>query len=376
VSAKPAKREYKPPKQRSLERPTSPAERMRKRPDALRAIGAFYSGITKPTNAENKHLAQTDRTELARRNVPLVVFVVTHLLRMPSAKRNRERPHFMMAGGTRIGFGREHRRKVDDIIQDGVIGLLRACATFDPDRGTLSTHAVPHIISAIQIGDSRQTAVHIPVDVQRQVRTDPELLSESQRSAAQNVLSGYADLDAPFGALTSEGDRDTLADYLEAPQPDQGDEMTARIALEALEPLERKVIEHLYGIVGAPLDLQATGTTLGLTRREVREIERRAMKKMQAATVIHSAHDICSTRLCQAANCENDAENGWALCARCEHRRQRGYNIELHDAPPRPPDRVKKKPPRAELSADQQEHIRALDRARRDRERERKQANT
>jgi hypothetical protein len=88
--------------------------------------------------------------------------------------------------------------------------------------------------------------------------------------------------------------------------------------------------------------------------------------------VIHSAHDICTTRLCQAANCENDAETGWALCARCEHRRQRGYSIQIHDAPPRPPDRQKKKPPRAELSADQQEHIRALDRARRDRERERK----
>lgn len=256
---------------------------MRFRPGPMDTITDFYEGIEKPTRAENEALARTDRTELARRNVPLVVYVVAKLLRMPGAG-NGARAGFMHGDGAKIGFGLEHRTRVDDLIQDGIVGLIRACQTFDPSKGMFSTHAIPNIISAIQILDSRQSTVHLPTDVQRRIRVEPETLTEAMRACAYAVLGGYSQLDAPFGSSTEGSEQETLADYIEAHDPDAEDTMTARSALDALDPLERRVIEHRYGIVGPPLDLQATGKRLDLTRREVREIERAAMKKMQAAT--------------------------------------------------------------------------------------------
>lgn len=47
--------------------------------------------------------------------------------------------------------------------------------------------------------------------------------------------------------------------------------------------------------------------------------------------MITSAHDICTTRLCRAADCTNEAENYSRLCWRCHQR----DNPRIHTPPPR-----------------------------------------
>lgn len=279
------KREFSAPRDRSAERSVSQAERNHSRPRPLDVASDYYGVIERPSHAENERLASTDRKDLARRNVPLVVFVVANLLRVTGSQGKRP-ASFMASGLPKIGFGSEHRGMADDLVQDGIIGLMRACETFDPAKGTLATHAIPHIINAIQHGDSRHRAIPLPVEVERLARRDPHLLTAAQRDSAHTVMRGFADLGK--SVLTGDEVKQdfagpvTLGESLVMPEADQGDEMTAHASLDQLDDLERKVIEHRYGIVGEPLDLQATGTKLGLTRREVREIERRAMKKMQA----------------------------------------------------------------------------------------------
>lgn len=55
--------------------------------------------------------------------------------------------------------------------------------------------------------------------------------------------------------------------------------------------------------------------------------------------LIVNAHDLCRTRLCQAASCENDAEPGWALCRSCDKRWRAGKEIVLHElVQPRQPE--------------------------------------
>lgn len=278
MSAPLTKRLVPPPKERSVERNIGEAERQRRRPDVFQAADSFYRRTgTTPTRAENDTLARTDREELVRRNIQLVLYVVSNLLLIGPQRRRRG----FNPAGIRIGFSRNDRGKADDLIQDGILGLIRAAETYDPDRGfTFPTYAMPWIIAAIQVGDSRQAVVHLPVAVARAVRVEPETLSADQRDSARRITSGFRNIDEPYG----DEEEETLKDYLPSSEQDQPDEITARAALDALNPLERKVIEHRYGITGPPLDLQATGTRLGLTRREVREIERTAMRKMQAAT--------------------------------------------------------------------------------------------
>lgn len=49
---------------------------------------------------------------------------------------------------------------------------------------------------------------------------------------------------------------------------------------------------------------------------------------------VYNAHDLCVTRICQAANCENDAMPGWPICERHDRLHKRGVRVTLHETPP------------------------------------------
>jgi DNA-directed RNA polymerase sigma subunit (sigma70/sigma32) len=57
-----------------------------------------------------------------------------------------------------------------------------------------------------------------------------------------------------------------------------------RGALEVLPSRERRIVELRFGFRGEPLTLDAIGQHLGLTRERVRQLERRALGRMRAAT--------------------------------------------------------------------------------------------
>jgi len=201
---------------------------------------------------------------------------------------------------------------LDDLVQEGAVGLLRAIDLFDPARGyKFSTYAVWWIKQAIRRAVAMQVPLaHVPGNVQqerahlaRQAHALHATLghppSRADLAAALDIPRARVDaLTAPLARAVpldlTVGDAETMtmSDLLPDPaaaRPDveaEAQERAAavRAALAAtLDPRAHAVLVARYGLDGAPpRTLQEIGQRLGLTRERVRQIEARALRQLRS----------------------------------------------------------------------------------------------
>lgn len=210
-----------------------------------------------------------------------------------------------------------HGLDLTDLISEGNIGLMTAIEKFEPSRGY---HFISYAVwwinqSILKALSEKSRAIRLPLNRANElVRIEYAsnlingTLSEAEEveEIAQMInmpeakvrellaiSNGMVSLDAK--ANSSESDTSVVGDYFEDETYEKPEEATVSKALkedmdtllDTLKPNEAKVLRLRYGLNGyKPMSLQEIGEECNLTKERVRQIEKKAIFRLQNPTRI------------------------------------------------------------------------------------------
>ncbi len=198
---------------------------------------------------------------------------------------------------------------MEDLLQEGVVGLIRAAEKFDWRRGTrFSTYAVPWIRQAIThalANTSRLVRLPAPqhLEAERLARAERALEERGSEAGADALAAETgmavaavervrradartASLDAPVGdGATVLGDLLAASDALEPIDVALAAERrrAVRRSVERLTGRDRDVVRLRWGLDGGgERTLGAVGEAVGLSPERVRQLEAAALERLAA----------------------------------------------------------------------------------------------
>ena len=201
---------------------------------------------------------------------------------------------------------------LDDLINEGNLGLIKAAEKFDETRGfKFISYAVWWIRQSILQALAEQSRiVRLPLNqvgtISRINKTQNQFEQENNRRASDYEIAEilniseekvadtmrqtncHISMDAPF----ADGEENCLLDVLEdgdSPSADntlENESLSKEIdrVLEVLTPREKSIICMFFGIGGTEKSLEEIGYELNLTRERVRQIKEKAIRRLRTSS--------------------------------------------------------------------------------------------
>ena len=201
-----------------------------------------------------------------------------------------------------------HGLSLGDLVQEGMLGLIRATEKFDWRRGfKFSTYATLWIRQAIQRGlENSSRTIRLPVHIaqrERKInRTERELATKLGREPTEDELAEAVELPVdqvieirkaarPLTSLdqpVGDDGETAFGDLLASSAPNPEDEVVqdagqtaVQRAVSQLPERERDMVELRFGLGGQePTPLRETGRRLGISAERVRQIEEDALERL------------------------------------------------------------------------------------------------
>jgi RNA polymerase sigma-32 factor len=200
----------------------------------------------------------------------------------------------------------EYRRwglPLEDIVQEGNIGLMKAADRFDPERGCrLVTYAAywvraeirDHVVRGyriVRLGASKPERRALRIYRKTRER-DPEALAEASGISvhrAEALMPLLSARDVRLDDRTPEGG--AALDRLASPIPTPEDEIATAeqktrvedaltLAVDELPPREREIMRSRW-LTETPETLEEVGHRFGISKERVRQLEERAKRRVR-----------------------------------------------------------------------------------------------
>src|SRR5579862_6572037 len=224
-----------------------------------------------------------------------------------------------------INIAKTYRNRsipLEDLIQEGAIGLMQAAERFDPDKGfRFSTYATHWIRQAIgRAIDNKSKAIRLPAHVSQSLRKvekerirlsrelgydpSPEQIASAMGISAKKLMTllqssqDLLSLDMTVGETGGVTLGGLIRDRNIASDPENlvlDQEMVAELQriLSELNDREQRVMRLRFRLDGAEQPMQEDiAKEMKLSRERIRQIEVQAIKKLRALAHRHRLRDM------------------------------------------------------------------------------------